>query len=407
MMMTSTGVNSSPTIVVTLVHGTWSSPLKWPQSSRLRTALEKKLAGARVESFLWSGRNRNADRIEAEIRLTAQLDQQLAAFPDAKQFVVAHSHGAQVALYALRKPNLAGRIAGVVAMGSPFLIARPRNTKVFRANFWRWFGLRLGTVVLITAIFGIILLNWPLNLFALLPVVGLLVIGSFPSLSRRFKRECYRRLSRWIRVTQRDTAAALGFDGDETTPLLFITAFDDEAYWVLRIEGGISQFVVWAYVAVSVSVALAAVVGFVGLPLALVAELIGFDGAALAALSGLSGIWLPIAAIGLLFFELLFLPLMMILAANGLAFGWDKLGTYLWSRVMVYRRPRHCSHLDYQKIKLRPGRLGRFGRGLWAFFIHRRFGYFGQAFWGLIAHCAYYDDERCADVIANWLDRIK
>jgi hypothetical protein len=95
----------------------------------------------------------------------------------------------------------------------------------------------------------------------------------------------------------------------------------------------------------------AAIVAFFGLPLAFVAELFGIDGAGLAALSGLSGIWLPIAAIGLLLFEVLFLPLTMILAANGLAFGWDKLGTYLWSRVMVYRKPRHPSHLDYQIIR--------------------------------------------------------
>jgi hypothetical protein len=214
-------------------------------------------------------------------------------------------------------------------------------------------------------------------------------------------------LSGWIRRTQRETAAALGFDGDETTPMLFITAFDDEAYWVLKIEGAISQFVVFAYVAISVSIMMAAVVAAFGIPLAFVAELIGLDGAGLAALSGLSGIWLPIAATCLLLFELLFLPLMMILAANGLAFGWDKLGTYLWSRVMVYRKPKHCSHLDFQMVKLRPGRVGRFGHNLRAFFTHFRFGFFGKAFWGLIAHCAYYDDECCADAIANWLGRIK
>ena len=46
---------------------------------------------------------------------------------DTRHFVIAHSHGGNIALYALRDPAVRERITGVATLATPFLIARERN----------------------------------------------------------------------------------------------------------------------------------------------------------------------------------------------------------------------------------------------------------------------------------------
>jgi hypothetical protein len=63
----------------------------------------------------------------AAVRLRADLWQAIAEFPDARHVVIAHSHGGNVALYALKDPELRSQIAGVVTLATPFFTARDRN----------------------------------------------------------------------------------------------------------------------------------------------------------------------------------------------------------------------------------------------------------------------------------------
>lgn len=67
-------------------------------------------------------------RLAAGRDLAVQLHAQCVEHPRARHFVVAHSHGGNVTLYALRMPGLPRRLAGVVCLGTPFLQCEPRDT---------------------------------------------------------------------------------------------------------------------------------------------------------------------------------------------------------------------------------------------------------------------------------------
>src|SRR5262245_54765385 len=47
--------------------------------------------------------------------------------PNSPCFIIAHSHGGNIARYALHDPEFAARAAGVVTLATPFLTGKPRN----------------------------------------------------------------------------------------------------------------------------------------------------------------------------------------------------------------------------------------------------------------------------------------
>ncbi|MFI6071688.1 hypothetical protein ACIA5C_08875 [Actinoplanes sp. NPDC051343] len=80
--------------------------------------------------FAWSGRNSHRARMHATQDLVEHLQRQLTEHPRARQWVIAHSHGGNVALHAADQLRaLRGRRARVttVALATPFLHARPRT----------------------------------------------------------------------------------------------------------------------------------------------------------------------------------------------------------------------------------------------------------------------------------------
>lgn len=119
---------SEPTAVVTLVHGTFARDAPWTRpDSVLSTALER--AGCHVTRFAWSGRNSHRARWHAAGELVAHLQQQVTKHPRARQWVIAHSHGGNVALHAADRLRAVRRKARVttVALATPFLHARARQ----------------------------------------------------------------------------------------------------------------------------------------------------------------------------------------------------------------------------------------------------------------------------------------
>lgn len=117
-------------IVITLVHGTFAKRAKWTrEGSVLRTHLAKSLP-ARVEfqRFEWSGRNRNADRKSAARRLGDLVSRRTLTDPEAHQFLIGHSHGGNVALYALDTPTREEAVSGVICFNTPFIATLHRNT---------------------------------------------------------------------------------------------------------------------------------------------------------------------------------------------------------------------------------------------------------------------------------------
>lgn len=115
--------------VVTLVHGTWARTADWlEEDSVFRRHLRRMLGpDARFDTFIWSGANRQKERLKAADGLAAQLSRTIAEYPDAAHFIVGHSHGGSVALYALLRGELQARIDGVVCLSTPFIHVRDRT----------------------------------------------------------------------------------------------------------------------------------------------------------------------------------------------------------------------------------------------------------------------------------------
>lgn len=150
--------------VVVLVHGTWAQDAGWMRdSSTFCTTLEDELKNLGAQSivlirdFVWSGLNTYRARQEAAAELNKKLYAVIGDFPRSSVFVVAHSHGGNVALRALRdSPRLKARISGVVCIATPFLKffkARPTlallPSMLRRAadRAWSWLPLWLIIVV--------------------------------------------------------------------------------------------------------------------------------------------------------------------------------------------------------------------------------------------------------------------
>lgn len=110
--------------MVTLVHGTWARNAPWTlEGSRMWRALEEQ--GYEVDRADWGGGNRFSSRRDAAATLRAQLQGQQGF----DRFVVAHSHGGNIALRALNGDD--GVAAGVVCLNTPFLTVLRRNQKTF------------------------------------------------------------------------------------------------------------------------------------------------------------------------------------------------------------------------------------------------------------------------------------
>lgn len=77
--------------------------------------------------FRWTGANTVAARTNAQAAVRGHLRLLRQQHEQARHFIVAHSHGGNVALYALRDESLLTSIAGVACLATPFLVCRPRS----------------------------------------------------------------------------------------------------------------------------------------------------------------------------------------------------------------------------------------------------------------------------------------
>ena len=147
-----------PDTIVTLVHGTFASHADWVQDNSLLASSISNDVGqfgsTAVTRFCWSGANTHSGRLKAGRGLRDHLLSTAADFPEARQFVIAHSHGGNVALYALKdeqrskdklRKTLAKSGGGVVTLATPFLHIR-----------WRPLGkLISGLLVAATVVFAL------------------------------------------------------------------------------------------------------------------------------------------------------------------------------------------------------------------------------------------------------------
>jgi hypothetical protein len=147
-------VRDAPDTVVTLIPGTWAGKAAWiradsPLSSALTTA------GCQVVPFEWSHRNCHRARARAAVRLAEQLQGQINENPGARQWVVAHSHGGNIALHAvrcLRKSCADAPRVSTVTLATPFIHARRRALS--------------GPAVFVLAVLSAVVIGWAWTLLA-------------------------------------------------------------------------------------------------------------------------------------------------------------------------------------------------------------------------------------------------
>ncbi len=114
--------------IVTLVHGTFDRRANWTRAtSPLASELAARLPGRTgAQTFVWSGRNSHRARVDAGRRLARRLDANARLHPGARQVVIAHSHGGNVALYALRHRQTTTPV-DIACLATPFLVCRDRR----------------------------------------------------------------------------------------------------------------------------------------------------------------------------------------------------------------------------------------------------------------------------------------
>jgi hypothetical protein len=81
--------------------------------------------------FYWSGKNSHKGRVEAGIHLAAHLAELGNRYPASQHIVVAHGHGGNVAVYALRRlqQSAAPLPVRLITLGTPFLSAAKRDLR--------------------------------------------------------------------------------------------------------------------------------------------------------------------------------------------------------------------------------------------------------------------------------------
>ncbi|MET4273461.1 MULTISPECIES: alpha/beta fold hydrolase [unclassified Bradyrhizobium] len=113
--------------MVILIHGTFAKSATWiDEQSTITTRLKQSTPGLSVNPFRWSGHNSYAGRALAGKQLASTIKN--ANLPiGAKVHLVGHSHGGNVALYAIKDQEASSRVASLALLGTPFFTFRERN----------------------------------------------------------------------------------------------------------------------------------------------------------------------------------------------------------------------------------------------------------------------------------------
>lgn len=119
---------------VILVHGTIppygsrDRTAAWTLAgSRLRRIMELNVPGTTFTVFKWSGKNSHAHRHAAAAELGGAIRMAAEDHPAARLFIIGHSHGGNVGLYAMADAALRGKVQGIITLNTPFMTAVQRN----------------------------------------------------------------------------------------------------------------------------------------------------------------------------------------------------------------------------------------------------------------------------------------
>ncbi|MFP3443087.1 alpha/beta hydrolase, partial [Pantoea sp. SIMBA_133] len=77
--------------------------------------------------FNWSGSNSAKARLDAAISLELFLDNLIDEYSASQVFIIAHSHGGNIAMHCLRSTKHKDKISGLFTFSTPFLHLGARN----------------------------------------------------------------------------------------------------------------------------------------------------------------------------------------------------------------------------------------------------------------------------------------
>lgn len=264
--------NVSVDAVITIVHGTifrvrlveFVRSVVWPRTRRRwlhptrsawelrersswlgpRSQLRRTLAqlgdtgNVRVFPFFWSGRNGVLARTAAATRLKKKVEMRLQEYPGARHFIIAHSHGGNVALYAIREsPLMRSQLDGLVFLSTPFLHVERREQRV-HLSAWIVLGVLLSMFLTLLVKRQLFPASWETQ-----PLAG----DTLSAWATIFTFLCILVTSAAVYVLcERDAMnlvdTHLAFPQGKLPPILTIRARADEALMAL----GVADFLLWA-----------------------------------------------------------------------------------------------------------------------------------------------------------------
>jgi hypothetical protein len=172
----------------------------------------------------WSARNSHHARLAAAARLAERIKKETSG-ASGEAVVIAHSHGGNVALYAMRDPEVEARVVGVVCLATPFLVVTPRSIRDLSRRLSR----AVAICVVATAAFfayASAIARGP-SASNKISLVGVLVLAAGTLLA------LWRYIGRWalrsIEAAQTRYVADLHLPEVRRTPMLVLRAAGDEA----------------------------------------------------------------------------------------------------------------------------------------------------------------------------------
>lgn len=236
--------NGEPEHVVVLVHGTFARGAAWTSPhSKLGGALKSSLHGdLLLTAFEWSGRNSHEARLAGGSELAQGLRLLRKDHPSASLHVIAHSHGGNVVGYALRAPSVRQGLDGVVCLGTPFVVSRPRDLKP-TLTLLKLMGITFSVLsclffVLLTVLLSTMIVYVGDVSSVLFAIQSLAIAGYACFVAARFGVRVGHyvedRVRPRLQAIQEEIVASLNADfGD--TPVLNVQARRDEAALYLRV----------------------------------------------------------------------------------------------------------------------------------------------------------------------------
>jgi hypothetical protein len=250
-------------VIVFLVHGTGARNAPWTQAGSIfRNELIQQLREMELEFRApnWSGGNSHKDRLAGGEKLASELRQSVSKNQGCPHFIIAHSHGGNAALYALRNApaEVRSNVHGLITMATPFIQSSPRNLRR-SIRILRWATPLFGATLLFAPLFMLFGFFVGLSYEIAESVFGsanmqtlrnielslLLVISAsmVVLLQRYFDRRC----PPWAIQKQRAIIARLEHSGSAWVRLLPLWNTGDEAgWWLSRLHSiGMIPFRLW------------------------------------------------------------------------------------------------------------------------------------------------------------------